>query len=71
MSEVIQLLDAVRHGDPVAADKLLPLVKLRFFVGLTNKECAEVLEVSEPTVERWWTFARAWLFREIRPNGRD
>jgi len=31
---------------------LAKLVKLRFFVGLTNKECADVLGVSEPTVER-------------------
>ena len=46
--------------------QLAELVKLRFFVGLTNKEAAEVLGVSEPTVERWWTFARAWLYREIR-----
>ena len=45
---------------------LAKLVKLRFFVGLTNKECAGVLGVSEPTVERRWAFARAWLHREIR-----
>ena len=45
---------------------LAELVKLRFFVGLTNKECAGVLGVSEPTVERRWAFARAWLHREIR-----
>ena len=48
--------------------QLAELVKLRFFVGLTNKECAETLGVSEPTVERWWAFARAWLFREINAN---
>ena len=50
-----------------AEDKsMAELVKLRFFVGLTNKEAAEILAVSEPTVERWWSFARAWLYREIR-----
>ncbi len=50
-----------------AEDKpMAELVKLRFFVGLTNKESAEILGVSEPTVERWWAFARAWLYREIR-----
>ena len=50
-----------------AEDKpVAELVKLRFFIGLTNKEAAEVLGVSEPTVERWWAFARAWLYREIR-----
>jgi RNA polymerase sigma factor (TIGR02999 family) len=45
---------------------LANLVKLRFFVGLTNKEAAEVLGFSEPTAERRWAFARAWLYREIR-----
>ena len=44
---------------------LAELVKLRFFVGFTNKEAAEVLGVSEPTVERRWAFARAWLYQEI------
>ncbi len=42
------------------------LVKLRFFVGLTNTEAAKVLGVSEPTVKRHWEYARAWLLREIR-----
>jgi RNA polymerase sigma factor (TIGR02999 family) len=45
---------------------LANLVKMRFFVGLTNKEAAEILGVSEPTVERRWAFARAWLYREIQ-----
>src|SRR6185503_18692063 len=45
---------------------LAGLVKMRFFVGLTNKEAAEILGVSEPTVERRWAFARAWLYREIQ-----
>jgi RNA polymerase sigma factor (TIGR02999 family) len=46
--------------------QMAELVKLRFFVGLTNKEAADILGVSEPTVERWWAFARAWLYREIQ-----
>jgi RNA polymerase sigma factor (TIGR02999 family) len=41
------------------------LVKLRFFVGLTNKQAARVLGVSEPTAKRDWAYARAWLFREM------
>ena len=45
---------------------LAELVKLRFFVGLTNKEAGEILGVSEPTVERRWAFARAWLYQEIK-----
>ena len=45
---------------------LAELVKLRFFAGFTNKEVAEVLSISEPTVERRWAFARAWLFHQLR-----
>jgi RNA polymerase sigma factor (TIGR02999 family) len=41
------------------------IVELRFFGGLTNKETAEVLEVSETTVEDQWRIARAWLNREL------
>jgi len=41
------------------------LVKLRYFVGLTTEEAAEVLGVSVPTADRWWNFSRAWLFEEI------
>lgn len=41
------------------------LVKLRYFVGLTIAEAAEVLGISEATSKRWWVYARAWLFNEI------
>src|SRR5262245_24528274 len=41
------------------------LVKLRYFVGLTNEEAAEVLGISPRTAKYYWTHARAWLFREI------
>ena len=42
------------------------LVRLRFFIGLTHAEVAQVLGLSEPTVKRYWDFSRAWLLREIR-----
>ncbi len=42
------------------------LVKLRFFIGLTHREAAKVLGLSEPTVKRYWDFSRAWLLHEIR-----
>jgi RNA polymerase sigma factor (TIGR02999 family) len=42
------------------------LVKLRYFSGMTIEEAARVLDVSEPTAKRWWTYARAWLFSEIQ-----
>jgi RNA polymerase sigma factor (TIGR02999 family) len=38
------------------------VVELRFYGGLTTEEVAEVLGVSRATVEREWSFARAWLF---------
>jgi len=41
------------------------VVELRFFAGLTVRETAEVLGVSARTVEDDWSFARAWLFREL------
>ena len=41
------------------------LVKLRFFAGLTIEQAARVLGVSGPTAKRDWTYARAWLFREM------
>jgi RNA polymerase sigma factor (TIGR02999 family) len=42
------------------------LVRLRFFLGLTHAEVAQVMGLSEPTVKRYWDFSRAWLLREIR-----
>lgn len=41
------------------------IVELRFFGGLTEKEAADVLEISTATLKRDWDFARAWLYRQI------
>ena len=41
------------------------VVKLRYFVGMTNVEAARALDLSERTVKNYWTHARTWLFREI------
>lgn len=45
------------------------LVKLRYFIGLTQQEAADVLEIAISTADRDWAYARAWLFRQI--NGVD
>jgi RNA polymerase sigma factor (TIGR02999 family) len=45
------------------------VVTMRFFGGLTQKEIAEVLGVSVPTVRRDWRIARAWLGRELARSG--
>jgi RNA polymerase sigma factor (TIGR02999 family) len=42
------------------------MVKLCFFVGLTQEEAAHELGVSVSTAERIWAFARAWLLREVK-----
>src|SRR6266498_1432517 len=42
------------------------LVKLRYFVGMTIEEAAEVLGISLATAKRHWAYARAWLFEEVR-----
>lgn len=47
------------------------LVKLRYFVGLTTEEAAEVLGISVPTADRWWSFSRAWLFEEIERERKE
>lgn len=44
------------------------LVKLRYFVGMTNDEAAEALGISPRTAKYYWTHARAWLYRELIGN---
>jgi RNA polymerase sigma factor (sigma-70 family) len=41
------------------------VVELRFFAGLSLEETSEVLGIATATVQRDWTAARAWLYREI------
>ncbi len=55
-------LDRLAKKDAQAAE----LVNLRFFAGMTNEEAAGALGVSVRTAKRHWTFARAWLYTEIR-----
>jgi RNA polymerase sigma factor (TIGR02999 family) len=73
----LDLAAPTKHDELLAVDEALEklaaedqslagLVKLRFFAGFTNKEVADLLGVSEPTVERRWAFARAWLYRQVR-----
>jgi RNA polymerase sigma factor (TIGR02999 family) len=41
------------------------LVKLRYFAGLTLEQAADILGLSKATAKRHWTYARAWLYRQI------
>ena len=58
-------LDKLAQEHKVEAE----LVKLRYFVGMTNEEAAEVLGISVRTAKYYWTHARAWLYREIQAAG--
>jgi RNA polymerase sigma factor (TIGR02999 family) len=60
--DVHEALDALARHDARKAE----LVKQCYFVGLTVKEAAVVLGISEPTARRDWTYARAWLFSHIK-----
>ncbi|MBE2213096.1 MAG: sigma-70 family RNA polymerase sigma factor [Opitutaceae bacterium] len=58
---VHEALDQLAAHDPRKAE----LVKLRYFVGMSIEETAQILGISMTTAKRDWTYARAWLFREI------
>jgi RNA polymerase sigma factor (TIGR02999 family) len=62
-----QLLAVSEALDKLAAQHKTEaeLVKLRYFVGLTNEEAAEVLGIAPRTAKHYWTHARAWLYQEI------
>lgn len=47
------------------------IVELRFFGGLSNEEASEVLDISTATVQRQWSGARAWLYREMNRTNED
>ena len=60
-----EALDRLAKASPRAAE----VVKLCFFVGLTQEQAARELGMSVSTAERLWSFARAWLFREVHGSG--
>jgi RNA polymerase sigma factor (TIGR02999 family) len=62
---VLKVHDALRQLEAEDPEKA-QVVKLRFFVGLENGEIATLLDVSEKTVQRHWTFAKAWLARAMQ-----
>jgi RNA polymerase sigma factor (TIGR02999 family) len=59
---VNEALDKLAAQDKQKAE----LVKLRYFIGMTIEEAAQILGVSEPTAKRYWAYARAWLYHEIQ-----
>ncbi len=60
-----EAIEKLAVEDPASAQ----LVQLRFFVGMKIEEAAEALGISERTAKRYWQFARAWLYDELRSDG--
>ncbi|MHC4439784.1 MAG: ECF-type sigma factor [Planctomycetota bacterium] len=56
-----EALTKLAEEDHVVAE----LVKMRYFAGLTLEQAAAVLGVSRRTADRYWAYARAWLYQEI------
>ena len=54
-------LDELAQQSPEQAE----IVKLRFFAGFSEPEIAELLNLSERSVQRHWSYAKAWLFDRI------
>jgi RNA polymerase sigma factor (TIGR02999 family) len=59
---VDEALTRFAREEPAKAE----LVKLRFFAGLSMPEAASALGISVASAERWWAFARTWLFSELQ-----
>jgi RNA polymerase sigma factor (TIGR02999 family) len=64
MLAVDEALEKLKAHDAAKAE----LVKLRYFIGLTNEEAAAILGISEKTAKRAWTYAKLWLLATIESS---
>jgi RNA polymerase sigma factor (TIGR02999 family) len=63
--DVLAINDALERfgkADPLKAG----LVKLRYFAGLTIPQAADALGISTTTADRYWAYARAWFYAELK-----
>jgi RNA polymerase sigma factor (TIGR02999 family) len=58
---VSEALEKLVEHDPQKAE----LVKLRYFAGLTLEEAAAALDLSRATADRYWGYAKTWLYCEL------
>jgi RNA polymerase sigma factor (TIGR02999 family) len=56
-----EALSRLAETEPAKAE----LVKLRYFAGMTMPQAAAALDISLATAERYWTFAKSWLYAEL------
>jgi len=59
---ISDLLDRLAEEYPAEAD----IVKLRYFAGFSTSEAAKILGIPSTTAHRHWTFAKTWIFRELK-----
>lgn len=62
--QVHEALDELARLSPRQAE----IVRLHFFVGLTNEEIAALLGIGESTVRREWALAKVWLFQAVKKD---
>jgi RNA polymerase sigma factor (TIGR02999 family) len=62
---VDEALSRLAAEDPVKAE----LVKLRYFGGLSVEDAARALGISRATADRYWAYARVWLYSELNDTG--
>lgn len=67
--EMLELDIALNELEAVAERKVR-ILELRYFLGCTNEEAAQVLGVSRPTIDRDLEFAKAWLYRRLGGRSR-
>ena len=48
--------------------RIVELVQLRYFAGLSIPEAAEILDVSPRTADGWWAYARGWIAEEMKKS---
>jgi len=64
---ITELNDAVEQLEKVRP-QMAELVRLRYFLGLSETEAAQMLGISRATASRKWAFARAWLLNSMKDN---
>ena len=64
--DLLLRIDEALHRLQVEAPEKVDLIKLRFFAGLSIEDAAGALGISPATAKRHWSFARAWLYAELK-----
>jgi RNA polymerase sigma factor (TIGR02999 family) len=64
--EQLVALDEALRKLAESNEKIAKLVDLRYFAGLSIPDVANALEIAPRTADRWWAYARAWIYEEIK-----